>query len=94
MKKDKKNKGRLTTTKKVGRSTNKKKNKKKIMTVTSLGRRGEPASEGCRGGEEEEEEAASVAGMGRGQGRGVVVVVVGVSTAVTWFFPKQQVPSN
>lgn len=36
------------------------------MTVTSLGRRGEPASGGCRG----EEEAASVAGMGRGQGRG------------------------
>lgn len=60
------------------------------MTVTSLGRRGEPASGGCRG---VEEEAASVAGMGRGQGRGVVVVV-GVSTAVTWFFPKQQVPSN
>lgn len=59
------------------------------MTVTSLGRRGEPASGGCRG----EEEAASVAEMGRGQGRGVVVVV-GVSTAVTWFFPKQQVPSN
>jgi len=55
------------------------------MTVTSLGRRGEPASGSCEG-------VASIAGMGREQGRGVVVV--GVSTAVTWFFPKQQVPSN
>lgn len=35
---------------KVRRSANRKKNKKKIMTVTSLGRQGEPASGGYPGG--------------------------------------------
>lgn len=69
------------------RSTKKKKNKKKkIMIVTSLRRRASLRLGVFRGGERR--------GDKRGEDRDVVVVVVGVSTAVTWFFPKQQVPSN
>lgn len=85
----------MTTMRREVRRSANKKNKKKIMTVTSLRlelARGEGAMRGrrmvtnvARGGEAERRE---------GRGDVVVVVVVGVSTAVTWFFPKQQVPSN
>lgn len=54
------------------------------MTVTSLGRRASPRRWGLPG---EKRRGERRGGKGRG-------VVVGVSTAVTWFFPKQQVPSN
>lgn len=56
------------------------------MTVTSLRRRARLRLGIVRGGERRGDKG--------GEDRDVVVVVVGVSTAVTWFFPKQQVPSN